>query len=416
MKKHFFAVEGDFIENKDGIIFDVKGFLHPVDRIIAYIRYVPLIFLLDKFNVKNELKEKIEFWIKKKEFKNILELLKIELNISVEDIRTRTDNRIYLKFYDLKDRFNVLSKILPNYLYNYQNYDFSLQAVPNEDIAKIFEPEKFLKNLLAKEGKTGERERIITILSDIICQGAEISPSKMGITGSTMIGLENRRGGPSDLDLIIYGEEEGKKVHKFLHKFLNRSKTFPFSINGFSIEIYNEKTLKDHFKFRAKGFEISYENFVKSELRKIHQFFINKFDVYIRFLRFSRKSNPFRGTFEKTIFQTLGKIRFKGKIMEDEGAIFTPSIYQAEIDEIIELSPANNVDPQKIYSLLNQNPIQIFSLRGRFAEHAKIGENIYINGKLEWVSNNNLETNKNDAYLRIIIGDKTDQFYLVNND
>jgi predicted nucleotidyltransferase len=416
MKKHFFAVEGDFIETKDGIIFDVKGFLHPADRIIAYIRYIPLFFLLDKFKVKNELKEKIEFWIKKKEFKNILELLKIELNISAEDIRTRFDNKLFLKFYDLKERFNILSKIQPNYLYNNPNYDFSLQAVPNKDIKEIFKPEKYLKNLLAKEGIKGERERIIRILSDIICQRAKISSSKMGITGSTMINLENRRGGPSDLDLIVYGEEEGKKVHKFLQKFLNRSKIFPFSINGFSIEIYNEKTLKDHFKFRAKGFDISYKNFVKSEMRKKHQFFINKFEVYIRFLRFGRKSNPFKGIFEKTRFQTLGKIKLKGKIVEDEGAIFTPSIYQAKIDEIIELSLANNADPQKVYSLLTPSPIQIFSLRGRFAEHAKKGENIYINGKLERVSDINHESDENDSYLRIIIGDKTDQFYLVNND
>ncbi len=59
MKKHFSAVEGDFIETKDGIIFDVKGFLHPVDRTVAYIRYLPLFFLLDNFEYKNEFKEKI---------------------------------------------------------------------------------------------------------------------------------------------------------------------------------------------------------------------------------------------------------------------------------------------------------------------------------------------------------------------
>ena len=89
MKKHFSAVEGDFIETKDGIIFDVKGFLHPINRTIAYIRYVPLFFLLDNIEHNIELKEKIKSWIKKEDFKNILQSLKTELDVSSEDIRTR---------------------------------------------------------------------------------------------------------------------------------------------------------------------------------------------------------------------------------------------------------------------------------------------------------------------------------------
>ena len=34
-------LEGDFIESTDSLIFDVKGLLHPPDRVVAYVRYVP---------------------------------------------------------------------------------------------------------------------------------------------------------------------------------------------------------------------------------------------------------------------------------------------------------------------------------------------------------------------------------------
>ena len=34
------AIEGDFVETIDSLIFDVKGFLHPPDRTIVYLRYV----------------------------------------------------------------------------------------------------------------------------------------------------------------------------------------------------------------------------------------------------------------------------------------------------------------------------------------------------------------------------------------
>jgi len=35
------AREGDLIENLDECIFDVKGLIHPPNRVIAFIRYVP---------------------------------------------------------------------------------------------------------------------------------------------------------------------------------------------------------------------------------------------------------------------------------------------------------------------------------------------------------------------------------------
>ena len=35
------AREGELIENKDGIIFDVKGLIHPTNKIIAFPRFIP---------------------------------------------------------------------------------------------------------------------------------------------------------------------------------------------------------------------------------------------------------------------------------------------------------------------------------------------------------------------------------------
>jgi len=37
----FKAREGDFIETFEGLIFDVKGLIHPPNRIIAFLRYFP---------------------------------------------------------------------------------------------------------------------------------------------------------------------------------------------------------------------------------------------------------------------------------------------------------------------------------------------------------------------------------------
>ena len=35
------GIEGDYIETKDNLFFDVKGILHPKDRKICFIRFYP---------------------------------------------------------------------------------------------------------------------------------------------------------------------------------------------------------------------------------------------------------------------------------------------------------------------------------------------------------------------------------------
>ena len=41
-------LEGWFLTTKEGLIFDTKGIIHPPDRVIAYLRYIPAEFLDDR--------------------------------------------------------------------------------------------------------------------------------------------------------------------------------------------------------------------------------------------------------------------------------------------------------------------------------------------------------------------------------
>ena len=38
---NFVVREGDFVETTEGLIFDVKGLVHPPERVIAFLRYYP---------------------------------------------------------------------------------------------------------------------------------------------------------------------------------------------------------------------------------------------------------------------------------------------------------------------------------------------------------------------------------------
>ena len=90
-------LEGYFIITHDNHIFEVKGFLHPKDRVIAYLRYIP-----DKQGNR----------------------------ISKEGITFR-------KIYSLGKREKYLKKNYPQYLWFDQIQGRMLQSVPLKDIAII---------------------------------------------------------------------------------------------------------------------------------------------------------------------------------------------------------------------------------------------------------------------------------------
>ena len=102
---HSVAFEGDFLETNDGLIFDVKGLLHPPERKIAYLRYIPASFFNSDYkNTKLEEIRKIKRQIEKK------------FGIIVADVRFGRE--AFIKLYDIPSRFTILSHFKPEYIYN----------------------------------------------------------------------------------------------------------------------------------------------------------------------------------------------------------------------------------------------------------------------------------------------------------
>ncbi|MHA1210579.1 MAG: hypothetical protein ACTSRF_15340, partial [Candidatus Freyarchaeota archaeon] len=114
-------IEGDFIEDKNNLIFDVKGLVHPPDRIIAYLRYYP----------------------------------------DVRGDRTRINGKKYTKVYSLKDREAYLSKNFPEYLYFDPVFGVKLEGVHRNQIAKVHSPVEKLQELLSAGPSNELQEKAI---------------------------------------------------------------------------------------------------------------------------------------------------------------------------------------------------------------------------------------------------------------
>ncbi|MBS7288766.1 MAG: hypothetical protein KIH01_08530, partial [Candidatus Freyarchaeota archaeon] len=161
-------VEGFFIEDFDGLIFDVKGLLHPPDRVIAYLRYFP--------DVRGDRKRK--------------------------GVR-------YHKAYSLAERDAILGAKKPEYLYFDPVFGMFLEGVPRSRIARIYDPRKRLSQLLKEDKSSLEAAAVYLALE--ITRRARIPLSSLGISGSMLVDLAKEG---SDVDLVVFGEENSRKAYR----------------------------------------------------------------------------------------------------------------------------------------------------------------------------------------------------------
>ncbi|TFF87105.1 MAG: hypothetical protein EU550_03990 [Promethearchaeota archaeon] len=315
------GIEGDYLETKQNyLIFDVKGLLHPKNRKICFIRFYP--------DTNGE---------------------------------RRRNNILYKKIYNIEERYSFLRENYPQYLFHSNQYDLELQGVRAKEIKKIYSPRDHLKKIISKK-ELNEINSISLKLCYFLMKEGNFDVNNIGISGSPMVGLNKN---DSDIDLIIYGTEISHIIQDTLKNLYDSKKN--------NIRRYNLEEFKKHFQFRAGGSGISFDEFLRSEKYKLHQGKFNGKDFFIRYLK---SPKDWVGSYYDFRFKNNGRIQLKAKILDSTDSIFTPCTYKIKTLKIEYFrSPLNEIKPNEI--------TQINSYRGRFCEHAKKNDLVFVEGKLE---------------------------------
>jgi len=334
------AREGDLLETTDNIIFDVKGLVHPPNRVVAFIRYVP----------------------------------------DPKGNRKRDETR-YSKFYSLSKRYALLKQKFPQYLVDDPVFNTLLCEVPFEDVKQHYQPARGLQKLRNRNNLDDAEKTALQFL-EILKENARVPWSKLGVSGSILINLHTTS---SDIDLIVYGSETGYRVQATLKSMLE-NKSSPF-------KAYNLDGLKELFDFRSKDTITSFEDFVRTDSRKVSH---GKFMGKHFFIRFVKDLNEISEQYGTIIYKPEGRARIKATIADDSEAIFTPCSYKLANVKILE---GTKVEPIE----------EIVSFRGRFCEQARSGEAVIAEGKVERV-----QQEGKDDHFRLLLGSKpSDHMILV---
>lgn len=337
----FEAMEGDFIEARDGLIFDVKGLVHPPDRVVAYVRYIP-----DPSGER------------------------------------RRGSVVYRKVYSLMERERLLETRYPRYLFYDPVYGRRLQGVPIQDVAAHYKPAEKLLNLsLLDETELDRVEEDAVEFAEVLSDASGVALTGMGLSGSVLVGLQAAE---SDIDLIVYGRRNSLRVHDAL-KALLRERSSP-------VLPYDLRDLEKLYSFRVRDTRVSFEEFVRSERRKVMQ---GKFAGRDYFIRFVLDSGEARENYGDRTYTSLGRARVEAWVHEDSDSVFTPCSY--------------GVTGVKVVSGSMPHPVEeIASFRGRFCEQALRGERVFAEGSLEEVRGKDGTT-----YYRLVLGEDPSDFMTV---
>ena len=288
-----YPMEGDLVETTDNLVFDVKGFLHPPDKVIAYVRFIP----------------------------------------DVNGDRLKGDLR-FKKIYSLSERDSFIKANYPIYIYYDSIFNREVEAVPINLVKMHYDPIRRTLQMMRDRESLDVMESLALSFVEYLSDISNVLVSKIGITGSLLVGLHKKS---SDVDVIVYGRSNGYRVYSALREVLDESNFVKkYDLNGL-LTLYN---------FRFKDTRISFNDFARIELRKVLQGKVGGTDFYIRLVK---DVNELDEKYGDNIFIPMGRCRIKARVIDSSEAIFTPCRYL--LDDVHFIGGESVPNLIEIYSL-----------------------------------------------------------------
>lgn len=342
----------DFICSTDGLLFASTNYIHPHNRFISFLRYIP------------------------------------------DSNGDREKDGIKYSKVDSQTAYTFLRENHPEYLYFCDVTHVEMMGVPKDKVAKIIKPEERLKELREKfipiisekkenSEKLNKNEELIEKLidlSDFFHYIAGIDYKNLGISGSILPGLQ--KSGTSDLDFVVYGLENHRKAIKAYKSNKDKEVTISKLNKTLTLNKIGNDFWEFVFNKRIKDNSLSKKEFCWYEERKSNRGIIRNtlFDILA-----TRNYDEIQGQWGDTTYEPLGKATINCKITSALGSFDNPATYEIEDVELLE---GPDVEITSLASFTHT-----------YAGEVLDGEEVVARGKVEKVRTKE----KEDSY-RIVVG------------
>lgn len=313
----------DFIQTTEGFFFCVVGPVHPPDRVISYIKYVP--------------SESGVWGNKDNKFSRILQKYTIP---------------------NLLETFNFLKQNYPQYLFHSTVDNITMTAVPHSNIKIYFKPEQKLAEIRQAK-KQDKLQEMLTRFTQFLHETSGVPLSSFGVTGSLL--LDIHQPSFSDLDVIVYGTEESWK----LKNALTEKRGTDLSMKWLEGKKLEEWSLK-----KAKEYPMSVDDALKLYERKWNLGFFEDRWVSIHPVKTEKDVTEKYG--DKT-YRPAGQVKIEATVKDNTDSLFLPATYRVEDVTFLDGKQLGEVT-------------EVVSYEGLYDSLAENGERIQVKGKMENVT------------------------------
>jgi predicted nucleotidyltransferase len=313
----------DYLLTPEGFIFTVIGNLHPADRVIAYLKYVP---------------DEGGRWG-----------------------RGRSRYRRALEHYNVPsvmESMRFLREKAPQYVFESTVDGISLPGVPKDGIVQHFCPEVRLVELQGAQNRD-ELESKALRLAELISEKAGVPIGSLGLTGSILAGIHDPAF--SDIDLVVYGFDNALHVKTILQMMKDSSSAAIRRLAG----AYQKKWIAE----RLKSTPLTRRDIVALFERKwnIGQFCETAFSIHAVHLE-----SEISDRYGDERYVPLGIVDTTGIVVDATESLFMPAVYRVASTRL-----------EGVFSGLAIG--KIVSYEGLYSDIARKGEMISCRGKLERV-------------------------------
>ena len=304
------------METAAGLIFTVKGVLHPPDRVVAYLRYVP-----DPCGERRRGRER---------YHRVYSVAEQQQALSARGLCYRTDDPAL---------------------------GVPVEAVPWEDVARIYDPRERLQRLRG-DGPDDPLTSAALALAELLRDAAGVPPKALGLTGSLLFDLH---GPASDIDLVVYGEQECRHVHAALTRLLSDPSAPVARPRGAELAAI-------HAVHRADT-PLGAADFARLQAGKVNE---GRFAGRPYFVRFVKLPAEVPERYGDPRYVPAGRALVEARVVDARDALFTPCRYA--------LGDLRRLEGDRADGLR-----EVVSFRGRFADQARTGEWVRAYGAVERV-------------------------------
>jgi|LAHU01.1.fsa_nt_gb hypothetical protein len=268
----------DFIYTNDDLFFATNSYLHPEDRIISFLRYIP----------------------------------------DSEGDRSKNGSR-YSKV-DTKQAYQYIKDKYPEYLFDADVTGEKMMGVPHDKVSEILRPENRLQEIIAHPDNE-LLEKVVKI-ADFFHEEAGIGYNHMGVSGSILPGLYDLN--VSDIDFVIFGLENHRNA---VETFARLKNDVDYPLKGIGDEFWNWLYNK-----RIKDSSLSIEEFKWYENRKSNRGVVDSvlFDILA-----TRNWDEITGSYGGTDSESLGVLKIECTITDTLASYDNPAVYTVEDVEIL---------------------------------------------------------------------------------